>query len=98
MAYCPLWPFFLDVPWLDIRERINISSSFMAGMSNKKITIMIKLRMITSMDGVEPRKSAAKITEKITIYIIAMEATMTIYEKTLSQIEERLSERYRRIV
>lgn len=70
----------------------------MAGMSNKKITIMIKLRMITSMDGVEPRKSAAKITEKITIYIIAMEATMTIYENTLSQIEERLSERYRRIV
>lgn len=70
----------------------------MAGMSNKKITIMMKLRMITSIDGVDPRKSAAKITEKITIYIIAMEATMTIYEKTLSQIEERLSERYRRIV
>ena len=70
----------------------------MAGMSNKKTTIMMKLRTITSMDGVEPRKSAAKITEKITIYIIAMEATMTIYEKTLSQIEERLSERYRRIV
>ena len=98
MAYFPLLPFFLGVPWPEIKERINTNNSFMAGISSKKITIMIKLSAITSIDGVDPRKSAAKIAEKITIYIIAMEATITIYENILSQIEARLSERYRKIV
>ena len=42
--------------------------------------------MMTSVDGVEPRKSAANIMENMTIYIIAMDAIITIYENILSQI------------
>ena len=58
-------------------ERMKALSSFRAGIRSKKIRIMIKLRMITSIDGVEPRNIPAKIIEKITIYNIANEAMIT---------------------
>ena len=56
-----------------------------------KISIMMKLRIITSVDGVEPLNNAAKITEKIIIYNIAMDAITTTYENTRNQIDERFS-------
>ena len=52
---------------------------------------MMKLRIITSVDGVEPLNNAAKITEKIIIYNIAMDAITTTYENTRNQIDERFS-------
>ena len=51
----------------------------------------MKFRTITSIDGVEPRNKAAKIIEKITIYSIATDATITTYDSIRSHAEDRLS-------
>ena len=83
---------------LDMRERTNEVNSFMAGISSRNIRIMMKFKMITSLDGAEPRNNAAKIRENIIIYMIAMEARITMYERTLSQIDARLSARNFKIV
>ena len=48
---------------------------------------------MTSADGAEPLNNAAKMTEKIIIYMIASEAIITIYEKILSQIDAKFKER-----
>ena len=85
--------FFLGAGLPEISERTKFITSVMAGMRSKNTMIMIKLRIITSVDGVEPRNSAAKIAEKMTIYTMAMEAIITIYENILSQMDDRLSER-----
>ena len=71
---------------------IDVNNSPIAGMSRRKITIMMKFRMITSADGVEPRNNAANIAANITIYIIAIDATTTIYENIFSQIDDKLRE------
>ena len=73
-------------------------SSFRAGINAMNIRIIMKFKTITSVDGVEPLNSAAKITEKIIMYIIAIDAMITMYENIFSQIEERLRVRYLRIV
>ena len=57
----------------------------------------MKFRIMTSVDGVEPRNSAAKINANIIMYIMAIEAIMTIYENTLSHIEDKLRLRNLRI-
>ena len=49
--------------------------------------------MMTSVDGVDPRNKAAKISEKTIMYIIATEESSTVYEKIFSQIDDKLSER-----
>ena len=62
----------------EIVARIDMYSWFMAGISNKKIRIIMKLSIITSVEGVEPRNRAAKINEKIIMYIIATEESNTV--------------------
>ena len=72
---------------------IKLLRVFIAGIKSKKMRIMIKFKMMTSADGAEPLNNAAKMTEKIIIYMIASEAIMTIYEKILSQIDAKFKER-----
>ena len=65
----------------------------MAGIRAMKIRIIMKFRIMTSIDGVEPRKRAAKITEKIIIYTMAIDEMITTYEKSLNQIDAKFSMR-----
>lgn len=90
--YLPFLPFFLVLPCPDINALIDVSNSPIAGISRRKITIIMKFKMITSADGVEPLNNAAKIAANITIYMIAIEAIITMYENILSHIDDRFSE------
>ena len=77
---------------------MKLLSSFTAGIKIIIITIMMKFSTITSVLGVAPRNMLANSSAKIIIYIIASEQTITMYEKSLSHIEERFKVEYLKIV
>ena len=77
---------------------MKLLSPFTAGIKIRTIMIMMKFNTITSVLGVAPLNMPAKRAAKMSMYTIANDAIITIYEKILSQIELRFNVEYLRIV